>query len=481
MRKLAFLLLLQISLSTLSIGQTLVSTQLKGTKTKAQITASFNLPLIKFGAKFYKINYKSTDAKGQLDTLSGLMVIPDVSGYAFPVAYYQHGTSDCKTCVPSRYTGVSGNEGEVGLIGAGLGFINILPDYVGMGDGRGFQTYVHAATTVTASLDMLNAVNEWLGSNEIKTNGQLFITGYSQGGYASMALHKAIEEKHPELTVTAAAHLSGPYSVSGVMRNLVLDDKEYGYPAYLPNTLMGLNEVNNELYTSLNDVFKPEYTTEIAKYYNGTLSLTNLNVKLIALLKANNGGKAISGQMLIDSVKQVIKTDLNHPVNLALRQNDLYRWAPKAPTKIYYCTADDQVSYLNSITAKDTMTSLGAVDLEVRDVLPTANHGTCFAPALTNTILFFLSKQQLLPTSVSEVEEDSEIIIYPNPTTDLIAIYNVTPRTRVEIYDALGRSVHQGVSQGSIYTTDISHLMIGQYLVKAIINGKTVTRPIQKI
>ncbi len=461
-------------------SQTLVSAQLKGTKTKAQISQAFSLPLIKYGAKFYKILYKSPDAKGQPDTLSGLIAVPDVANFSFPITFYQHGTSDCKVCVPSRYTG-NGGEGELGLLFAGLGFVALLPDYVGMGDGRGFQTYVHEATTVTASLDFLTAAKEWLTQQSIKENGQLFITGYSQGGYASMAVHKAIETSHPELKVTAAAHLSGPYSLSGVMRDLVLQDKEYNYPAYLPNTILGLNEVSNDIYTDLNQIFKQVYVPDMAKYHAASITLSALNSRLITLLKTNNNNKVIAGQMLKDSIKQLILSDPYHPLNKALRDNDVFRWAPKTPTKIFYCKADDQVPYLNSVVAQDTMKSLGASDLQATDVLSTANHGTCFTPAITQTILFFLSKQILLSDVQEDINITSEIIIYPNPTADYVAVDNIKPNTIIELYDFEGKLVHRGTSNSNRYILDMGTMNAGQYSI--FIRDKTseIKKLVQKL
>ena len=146
-------------------SQKLVSVTYKGARTKQQITTMFSLPFVKYGAKYYAVNYISPDAKGNQDTLSGLMVVPDDLSFEFPRLVYQHGTSDCKTCVPSRYGSSGGEEGQLGLLFAGLGFVTILPDYVGMGDGRGFQTYVHGATTVSASVDMLTACAEWSATN----------------------------------------------------------------------------------------------------------------------------------------------------------------------------------------------------------------------------------------------------------------------------------------------------------------------------
>lgn len=446
-------------------SQQLVSATYKGARTKAQIAALFNLPLIKYGVKYYRITYTSSDAKGMLDTLSGLLVVPDDVRYEYPRLVYQHGTSDCKKCVPSNYGAAGADEGQLGLLFAGLGFVSMLPDYVGMGDGRGFQTYVHASTIVSATTDMLNACNSWAGQNNVFTNDQLFITGYSQGGYASMALHKFMEESFGAASVTAASHMSGPYSLSGVMRDLILIDSAYNYPAYIPNTVLGFNEANNNLYTTLDDFFKTEYTADIKRYYDGIITLTTLNTKLIQLLK-NNTGAAVAGRMIRDDVKAAIAADPQHIVNRLLKENDLFNWAPKAPTKILYCKADDQVPYKNSVVAKNFMLANGATNLEVTDVNSNANHSTCFTPAITQTVLFFLGLQKIATSTIS-ADIKNKLLIFPNPANNLITLDGLYGGNKIEIFDVFGHVVKVEALEDTISTQiDISGMPEGLYSVK---------------
>ena len=424
-----------------------------------------SLPTIKFGAIAYKVRYTSPDAKGKMDTLSGLMVIPDNLNWQFPRAVYQHGTSSCKTCVPSRLGQSGGDEGQVGILIAGLGFVAILPDYVGMGDGRGFQTYVHEKTIASAGRNMVSACEKWAASNNLKLNDQLFITGYSQGGYGSMALHKNYEEVPSTLKVTAAAHLSGPYSLSGVMRDLILSDKAYNYPAYIPNTILGFNEAYGSLYKELTDIFKPEYASEIKKYYEGTSSLTALNAKLIQLLTTNTGA-SVGSRMIKDSVLNLIKTNPNHPANTILKENDLFRWAPKSPTRIFYCMADDQVPFMNSVVARDSLTAKGATDLIVTDVGSTLNHGGCVNPALTQTLSFFLGFQRVI-SSTNNTAKLNSIKIYPNPISDVIRISGLYGQgENISVFDGEGKTLTSIKNNKSLeIEVDLSALIAGMYYV----------------
>lgn len=457
---LSFAMLIVISITV--NGQQLVSATLKGTVTKQQISAFFGTnPFIRNGAKYYKVAYTSPDAKGNPDTLSGLLVVPDDLKFTYPKLIYQHGTSDCKKCIPSSYGVNGGEEGQLGLLFAGLGYVSILPDYVGMGEGRGFQTYVHDATTVSATKDMLAACESWTTQNGVFTNDQLFITGYSQGGYASMSFHKYMENTNGPMSVTAAAHLSGPYSLSGVMRDLILGDVAYNYPAYVPNTILGFNEVYG-IFNDLSEFFKPEYVAEIQKYYSGSLSLTNLNAKLVQMLISNTGA-SVGGRLIREDIIIDIKNNPNHKINQILKENDVYDWKPVTPTRILYCKADDQVPYLNSIVAKDTMTANGATNLVVTDVSPNSNHGACVTPALTSTVFFFLSFQKIT-TSADDYSSDTYLNIFPNPTSELVNVSTTDfEGTSIFISDISGRKLYAQSANSTNNTIDVSGLQPGIY------------------
>jgi S-formylglutathione hydrolase FrmB len=456
-------------------GQELVSVTALGSKTKQEIINAFALPFARYGAKLYKVRYASPDAKGKKDTLSGLMVVPDDIKWEFPRVIYQHGTSACKTCVPSRIGSPGGDEGMVGLPLASMGFVAMLPDYVGMGDGRGFQTYVHAATIASASRNMITACESWAKSSGVTLNDQLFITGYSQGGYASMALHKSYEENPvSHFKVTAACHLSGPYSLSGVMRDLILSDKEYGYPAYIPNTILGFNEAYGTLYKDLSDIFKAEYVGEIQKYYQGSSNLGQLNVNLTQLLKTN-AGSAVGSKMIKDNVLNDVKTNLNHPLNTVLKENDLFRWAPKSPTRIFYCMADDQVPFMNSIVARDTMLAKGAQNLVVQDVGPGLDHGGCVNPAYAQTIFFFLTFQKLI-SGTETITNRVKLSIYPNPVSDILHVSGFEGDASIFLCAEDGKvlstqNVQHNTTQMDI---DLSDYQCGRYYLIVQDNKKSI-------
>ena len=453
MLKKTMLFLALLALAAALPAQDLVSYTLLGSKTQAQLAAQFNLPFIQYGVRYYKVTYTSPDLNGVQDTLSGLVVAPDNDTKIYPRLVYQHGTSSSKDNVPSSYGQPGGGEGDIPVFFAGMGFVSLAPDYLGLGVSEGFHPYVHAESETWVALDMLRAFEDLQSQIDVHTNEQLFLTGYSQGGHASMALHRAVEgDPGAEFTATAAAHLSGPYSIGEVMRDFILSDTVYFYPAYIPNTLLSYQVVYGNLFDQIEDVFQAPYSGPIGQFYAGQLDPGDLNGQLIDLLIATEG-ECRPTRMFQDSILQAVATDPDHPVNVALRANNVYQWAPQTPTRLFYCKADDQVPYVNSLVARDTMLARGALDLAAADQDSTANHVQCVEPAVINTLVFFLGFQQIGEVSYAGEPVGSPtraFSVLPNPADTYVQVHTGA-EGELLVYDVSGRLVaHWPVDEGTL-------------------------------
>ena len=473
MRKYLPLFLLIFFYSGGLLAQNLISATLLGSRTKAQLTAQFNVPLVQYGAKFYRLKYTSTAINGTLDTVSGLLAVPDNLNKVYPRLVYQHGTSGSKLDVPS-YTATSG-EGTIGVLFAGLGYVAFLPDYLGLGNtSKGFHPYVHAESEAWAAMDMLRAGDAFLQQNQVFTNEQLFITGYSQGGHGAMALHRAIEQDPAqEFEVTAAAPMSGPYSISGVMRDLILTDAVYFYPAYIPNTALSYQTVYGNLFNELTDVFKQPYAAMIQQFYAGQITLSSLNSQLISTLTDIEGASR-PFKMLQETIIQEIEANPDHPINVALNANDTYdgNWLPSAPFRLFYCMEDDQVPYRNSLLARDSFLAAGVTNFAINDVMPTADHGACYVPAMTNTLIFFLGYQQIGTVGAGSPKEIRNLQLSPNPAHDFVNINDLPTEGRYEIVDFNGKALHAGRLIAGSHAVDISRLTNGVYLLRFFSKGE---------
>ncbi len=459
-------LFIMTSLAQTLSAQQLVSSGLVGTRTRAQLQSQFGF-FIQNGIKMYRITYVTPDIHGIPDTASGLLVVPDRNiPSTYPLLCYQHGTVASRTDVPSNLQG----GWELAAVFGGMGYVTAAPDYLGLGESRGFHPYVHAETEASAALDMLFAVREYAAENDVFLNDQLFVSGYSQGGHAAMALHRSIELDHSDqFTVTAAAHMSGPYSISGAMRDKILSDEPYFFAAYLPFTVLSY-DLAYGLFDDIEEYFKQPYADMITQFYNEDIDLGMLNDMLIDQLELEHGA-SITKYMFQDSVLQAVIDNPNHPANVALRANDVYEWAPVASTRLYYCQADDQVTYRNSIIADSVMTTvLGALGVDAVNVNPNANHGGCVQPAVTAAIFFFAQLQNI--SGSNEVAETDRLAIYPNPAGERFWVKNAPDGAQLQLLGIDGRVAYRATISGADNPVELpASLPAGVYTAQVIWDG----------
>jgi dienelactone hydrolase len=112
---------------------------------------------------------------------------------------------------------------ETGLLMAmfaAQGYAVVATDYLGYaGSDVPFHPYLDADTEATTVIDSIRAARTALASLAVATTDRLFLTGYSQGGHATMAAHRAIERDRPAgVVVTASGPMSGPYDLLTSLR-----------------------------------------------------------------------------------------------------------------------------------------------------------------------------------------------------------------------------------------------------------------------
>ncbi len=347
---------------------------------------------VNYGVDLYKINYTTPDLQGNQHTASGLLCIPQSESRIFPLGCYQHGTIiNGRDDVPSNLAGGY----TLPLIFSSFGYVVCAADFLGLGDSPGIHPYVHSATEASAAIDMLLAVREYDQANdEFTLNEQLFVGGYSQGGHASMAAHQVLEEDYSDVfTVTAAAPMSGPYSISEKMIDFTLGDAEYGTVAYLAWVVLAYQAAYPELLKdySLENVFKQEYLDDIIAFKNEEITLGELNSSLSITLVASVG-LVRPKDMLVAGIEDEIKNDPNSPLSIALADNDNYDWVPRAPTRIFYCQGDEQITFENAILADSVMNANGAADVQAvrKDDFGHLTHGGCVFPSARRQFCFLI-------------------------------------------------------------------------------------------
>lgn len=346
-----------------------------------EIIDDFGVPAntlqITSGVDYYRVEYMTLHPNGDSVLVSGAIAVPSAApACPKPIASYQHGTTTVRTEVPS----FENTEGLLGVMYAGAGYVVTLPDFIGLGVSELFHLYVHAESQASTSLDLIRlAANEFQEELNYVWSEELFLFGYSQGGHATMALHKMIEEDFSdEFTVTACAPMSGPYDISGTQTDMIIADEPFSFSGFLPYVTMSYQAAYGDVYSSLDEIFIEPYASDLPELFDGTNSIAYISSQL----------PAVPNQMLREDFFEAFQNDPNHPLRLVLADNDVYDWAPVAPTTMYYCTEDEQVDYNNSLVALEAMLANGAQNVEALNG-GAFDHGGCAPLAFLGGYFFF--------------------------------------------------------------------------------------------
>lgn len=430
-----------------------------------------------YDVETYKVSYNTTDAVGTEHIASGLVCIPiSTSSLTFPLGCWQHGTVSDRDDVPSKLAGGT----TLPVAFSTYGYVVCAPDFVGLGDSPGTHPYVHAASEASAGVDLMLATREMIAEiDRVDLNDQVFISGYSQGGHAAMALHRELElNQSDRFTVTACAPMSGPYSISEKMIDFTLGDKEYETVAYLAWLTLGYQTAYPDLLAGieLEDVFKPEYIEDIRAFeaeeiplFDNDMDITNdLNSRMIATL-VNTVGSVTPKNTLKDDILEAILNDPTHPFSQALADNDTYDWSPKAPTNLYYCEGDDQVTFENAILAQEVMQANGstvvtAIRKDTDSVL--LDHGGCVVPSSLDALDFFGTFASVTSsTKEQKLYENVSVYLHDNQLNIDLSGSELTD-VDMELYDMYGRLLIKDRLQLDYSQYDLTDLHSGSYIVR---------------
>ncbi len=389
--------------------------------------------------KDIKFAIKTTDLNGDTTIASGVIFVPEIADcYDFPLISDQHPTSFRKTDVPSG--GLAEYE-TIGTTYATNGYVVCMADYLGLGDNDlPIHPYLHWESEATACIDLIRACREFLKNElNVSLNGQVFLSGYSQGGHATMAINKYISENnlYDEFNIIASAPMSGPYNLTKLMRDiLTAPDSIYSSPEFLCYTFASFQLVYGNIYQSFSDIYKSPYDSIIPTYLDGNHTENQLH----SVLPTN------MYHYIEDSILQAIIADsimFSHPINKAINANNVNSWFSENPIKLLYCNADEVVPYTNALLTTESMINAGSANIQSVSISNFLGHTSCALFAYLYTLNWFNSlKTNCIPVKTPVISENKTLKVYPTITSDFISISKKgTEKTYVNIYNSNGKQI----------------------------------------
>jgi len=319
---------------------------------------------LRCGIKLYSAIYRTVDYYGNTKDASGLFVIPQTPG-SHPLISLHHGTQTKRENVGSQNI-LSSSEA---LLAGALGYVAISADMLGLGISTTVHPYHVADVNATTVIDFIRAVKKYSSENNISLNNQLFLAGYSQGGYTTMAVNKKIQKDlFSEFTVTASAAMAGAYDLFGTAK-FVVENDNYERPSFLAFLTYAYSKVYG--WNNLSEYFQHPYENLVPTLCNGTLTTDEIDEALPNKLS----------ELFTPSLIEEIKNSSDSKIVNALRQNSLLDWAPQAPVLLVHGNADTFVPYQNSIIAKESWEAYGALSVQLITI-DGGTHYTSILPAI---------------------------------------------------------------------------------------------------
>ena len=316
----------------------------------------------------YRVRYLTVDPAGDDAEATGLVVVPSSPSRPLPTVSYQHITVVARDEAPS----VDGFERLVGAVLGATGYTAVLPDYLGLGDSDLQHPFLHADTEASSVIDMLRASATLFDTLDVPVDGRLLLSGYSQGGHATLAAQRALQSTSAgPFTVFASAPMAGAYDLSGTLFDFMLTDAPHPNPYYFPFTLLSYNRIY-DLYDDPAEYFVEPYDASLPQLFDGTRSGQEINESL----------PDTPLDILRPSVREVITSDPAHPFRLALAENDVFDFSPAVPTRLVHCAGDDTVPFANAEVAVAALGVGATAPVDLIDPFPAGSHQSCFIPAI---------------------------------------------------------------------------------------------------
>ncbi len=328
---------------------------------------------IVYGIETFLLIYKTVDQNGNVINASGLLAIP--LGLTLPTALIsdQHGTIFSDDEAPSN----NPLNASVILMTAMKGFILAMPDYIGFGASSDkLHPYLIEKPSATAVMDMIRAVRKYCASNNIPLNDKLFLSGYSEGGYVTMATLKEMEEKYAdEFKVTAAAPMAGPYDLKATT-DFTLFNSMLNYSPFVADVVYSYNEYYG--WNRLKEIINEPYADKLASLFDGDKKGDDIFAQLTNMTSQLFRPDFLAGYF----------SDGEQEIKNALAENSVHNWTPKSNMRIIHCDHDPIVPYFNAQNAFENFIANGSKNVELI-TLEGDDHVECAGPSYLQTVSWF--------------------------------------------------------------------------------------------
>ena len=366
------------------------SSQLISATVIDEVNASTMLTIIKakidanvknaFAYKAVKITYNTVGQDNKLVVASGLLVIPTPTdahkaylssvGKPFSVSMINenHGTIFLNSEAPTQkevHNGVPDYATAILMTGV-AGFASVVPDYIGFGDSNSsVLPYILEKSAARSSVDMIKASMKYMEDSGVVLNHQLYISGYSQGGYNAMAVAKSVEAGAlPNVNLMGVAPMAGPYNVEDLGNIELNATHTMAYPAFLADLAYSYATYYDDI--NISDIAIPSLA-QFQLAFNGSNDTVPIHITLGVGAIDINGTVTDYGfythkanELFKDSFILAYQNNQNNIMRQKFVENNLDNWTPSGKMNLIQCLEDEIIPFSESNNTYNKFKANGA-------------------------------------------------------------------------------------------------------------------------
>jgi pimeloyl-ACP methyl ester carboxylesterase len=338
-------------------------------------------PLMSHPVDIFKVVYKTEINKTEINA-SGLVCVPSDKG-DYPLLSFQNGTNTVKDYAPSEFPGNPSYQ-FVEVI-ASMGYVVVIPDYPGFGESADIShPYLIKEPTVRSIVDMLFAVKEMDPEElpDLTIKDAVYLAGYSQGGWATLALHEALEKDYSgEFTLKGSVCGAGPYDLN-ILFVSITDKSSYPMPVYIGYIINAYSKYY-QFTNPVSDILKEPYASRLSNLYSGSLTSDQINKQLTTSIPDLFTSGFLSG----------FRSDVKYAsIRASLASNSIAGWNTSIPLFFIHGGGDKSVDPVTTESIYNAMIQAGTSPQTCRkEIIPGLDHGEAVVPAMIKGLQFFMS------------------------------------------------------------------------------------------
>jgi pimeloyl-ACP methyl ester carboxylesterase len=323
-----------------------------------------------FGYKAVKITYNTVNEDDTPVVASGLLVIPTTPVVPYPnfsvsMLCDNHKTIFADAEAPSVVE-VPNYQPDYSLAileTAYAGFAGIFPDYIGFGVSKGtVHPYIMKKASARSSLDMIKASMKYMEDTGVVLNYQLYITGYSEGGYAAMATAQKVEEELANVNLMGVAPMAGPYNVKDLADIELNATRRMVYPGFLADLTYSYDHYYDDV--NLSEIANPNITFgQFQLAFNGDYDTVPIH-SILGLADVANGDYGFythqASELFDTDFISDYQNNANSPMKVRFEENNLDNWTPRSKMNIIQCVDDEIIPFSESNNTYNKFKANGA-------------------------------------------------------------------------------------------------------------------------